>query len=107
MVERFFGTLKYEHVYRAIITDGDALAVEVAVFRQTYNTVRPHQASCDRTSRDTYLAHPTDRRSEPHALHRDVSSWLPSVSRRSGERSSRLLFDGSGKWLVRRAGTGL
>jgi hypothetical protein len=26
VVERFFGTLKYEHLYRAIIADGDALA---------------------------------------------------------------------------------
>jgi putative transposase len=57
VVERFFGTIKYEHLYRAIITDGDALAVEVAVFRQTYNTRRPHQALADRTPRDAYLAH--------------------------------------------------
>ena len=48
-VERFFGTLKYEHLCRAIIADGDALAVEVALFRQTYNTLRPHQALADRT----------------------------------------------------------
>lgn len=39
--------------------DGDALAVEVALFRQTYNTLRPHQALADRTPRDAYLAHPT------------------------------------------------
>jgi putative transposase len=25
VVERFFGTLKYEHLYRGVITDGDAL----------------------------------------------------------------------------------
>jgi putative transposase len=62
VVERFFGTLKYEHLYRAIITDGDALAVAVALFRQTYNTVRPHQALADRTPRDAYLALPTDKR---------------------------------------------
>ena len=35
VVERLFGTLKYEHLYRAIITAGDALAVDVALFRQT------------------------------------------------------------------------
>jgi transposase InsO family protein len=29
VVERFFGTLKYEHIYRATIGDGNALAVEV------------------------------------------------------------------------------
>ena len=61
VVERFFGTLKYEHLYRAIITDGDALAVEATLFRQTYNTQRPHQALADRTPRDAYLA-PTDNR---------------------------------------------
>lgn len=49
VVERFFGTLTCEHLYRAIIDDGDALAVEVALFRQTYNTLRPHQALGDRT----------------------------------------------------------
>jgi putative transposase len=92
VVERFFGTLKYEHlqklakqgdreaagealvakgneiraachliargsVYRAIIGDGNALAVEVNCFRHTYNTLRPHQALGDRTPRQTYLAH--------------------------------------------------
>ncbi|WP_263974171.1 hypothetical protein [Streptomyces albicerus] len=28
MVERFFGTLTYEHLHRATIGDGNALAVE-------------------------------------------------------------------------------
>ncbi|GAB7192776.1 hypothetical protein NUM3379_34850 [Kineococcus sp. NUM-3379] len=59
VVERFFGTLKYEHLYRAIIDDGDALAVEVNLFRQTYNTRRPHQALGDRTPRDAYRATPS------------------------------------------------
>lgn len=57
VVERFVGTLKYEHLYRAIIGDGNALAVEVNCFRHTYNTLRPHQALGDRTPRQTYLAH--------------------------------------------------
>src|SRR6266581_1701901 len=51
VVERFFGTLKYEHLYRAIIGDGNALAVELGLFRRTYNTLRPHQALDDRTPR--------------------------------------------------------
>lgn len=54
VVERFFGTLKYEHLCRAIIDDGDALAVEVNLFRQTYNTRRPHQALGHRTPHDAY-----------------------------------------------------
>jgi putative transposase len=55
VIERFFGTLKYEHLYRAPIDDGDALAVEINRFRQIYNTIRPHQALAARTPRDAYL----------------------------------------------------
>ena len=44
VIERFFGTLKYEHLYRAPIDDGDALAMEVGRYRHIYNTIRPHQA---------------------------------------------------------------
>jgi putative transposase len=51
VVERFFATLKYEHLYRCDIPDGDALAVKTNLFRQTYNTIRPHQALGDRTPR--------------------------------------------------------
>ncbi|WP_374101124.1 integrase core domain-containing protein [Antrihabitans sp. YC2-6] len=50
LVERFFGTLKYEQLYRAGVPDGDALTVEVAWCRQIYNTVRPHLALHDRTT---------------------------------------------------------
>ncbi|MFD1234238.1 integrase core domain-containing protein, partial [Pseudonocardia benzenivorans] len=52
-IERFFGTVKYEHLYRAIIGDGNA--VEINCFRQTYNALRPHQALDDRTPRQAYL----------------------------------------------------
>jgi putative transposase len=55
VIERFFGTLKYEHLYRAEIADGDALAVEINWFRQVYNSIRPHQALADRTPRLAYL----------------------------------------------------
>jgi putative transposase len=55
VVERFFGTLKYEHLYRAVIGDGNALAVEINCFRHTYNTLRPHQALNDWTPRQVYL----------------------------------------------------
>jgi putative transposase len=55
VVERF-GSLKYEHLYRADIGDGDALAVEVHRFRHLYNTIRPHQALADRTPAQVYTA---------------------------------------------------
>ncbi len=60
VLERFFGTLKYEHLYRASIDDGDALAVEINRFRQIYNTIRPHQALGDRTPRQAYLTSTAD-----------------------------------------------
>jgi transposase InsO family protein len=56
VVERFFGTLKYEHLCRATVGDGNALAVEVNLFRHTHNTLRPHQALDERTPRAAYLA---------------------------------------------------
>jgi putative transposase len=56
VIERFFGTLKYEHLFRGPIDDAGALAVEVAHFRQIYNTIRPHQALNDRTPRHAYVA---------------------------------------------------
>ena len=58
VVERFFGTLKHEHLYRAIVDDGGALAVEAAPFRQTCNTSMPHQALADRTLRDACRSPP-------------------------------------------------
>lgn len=55
VIERFFGTLKYEHLFRAPIDDGGALAMETARFRDIYNRIRPHQSIGDRTPRDAYL----------------------------------------------------
>ncbi|AFU00475.1 integrase core domain-containing protein [Nocardia brasiliensis] len=55
VIERFFGTLKYEHLYRGVIADGDALDMEVHRFRVIYNTLRPHQALGDRTPKIAYL----------------------------------------------------
>ena len=33
VIERWFGTLKYEHLFRGVITDGDGLDMEVHRFR--------------------------------------------------------------------------
>lgn len=54
--------MKYEHLYRAPIDDGGALAMETARFRDIYNRIRPHQALDDRTPRQAYL---DTRRSVP------------------------------------------
>ncbi|WP_432522812.1 integrase core domain-containing protein [Kineococcus sp. SYSU DK006] len=58
VVERFFGTLKYEHLYQTRLADGDGLAVECNLFRPIYNTPRPHQGIGDSTPHATYLASP-------------------------------------------------
>lgn len=55
VVERFFGTLKYEHLFRGYIADGHALDMEVHHFRIIYNTIRPHQALADHTPKHAYL----------------------------------------------------
>ena len=56
VIERFFGSLKYEHLFRSPIADAGALVAEVNRFRQMYNTIRPHQALADRVTADAYLA---------------------------------------------------
>jgi Integrase core domain len=56
VIERLFGTLKYDHLYQAPIGDGDALAVEINRYRHMYNTIRPRRALADRTPRSAYLA---------------------------------------------------
>ena len=58
VIERFFGTLKYEHLYRGYIGDGDALDMEVHHFRIIHNTIRPHQALGDHTPKQAYLNSP-------------------------------------------------
>lgn len=42
--ERAFGSLKYEHLYRLEIDDGQTLATEAEQYRQVFNHTRPHEA---------------------------------------------------------------
>jgi putative transposase len=56
VIERFFGTLKYQHLYRAPIDDGEALAMETIRFRDIYNRIRPHQSLGDRAPRGAYVS---------------------------------------------------
>lgn len=42
--ERAFGSLKYEHLYRMDIDDGQTLATEAEQYRQVFNHTRPHEA---------------------------------------------------------------
>jgi putative transposase len=52
--ERAFGSLKYEHLYRHDIGDGDLLAIEAERYRQIFNTIRPHEALNMRRPIDIY-----------------------------------------------------
>jgi putative transposase len=55
VIERFYEALKYEHLYRVEIADGDALAREVDAYLDVYNTVRPHEALDFDTPMSRYL----------------------------------------------------
>jgi hypothetical protein len=52
VIQRWLSTLKYEHLFRGVITDGDALDMEVYRFRIIYNTIehpaRPTQVVTSR-----------------------------------------------------------
>jgi len=58
VIERFNGSLKYEHLYREEIADAQALSEEVERFREIYNHVRPHEAIGFLTPIAVHLAEP-------------------------------------------------
>jgi putative transposase len=58
VVERWTGTLKYDHLYRIEIPSGHELALECESYRQLYNQVRPHESLGWQTPEGTYLAIP-------------------------------------------------
>jgi putative transposase len=58
VVERFNGSLKYEHLYREEIPDAVVLAAEVDRFCRTYNRIRPHEAIGSLTPMAAHLAEP-------------------------------------------------
>jgi transposase InsO family protein len=58
VVERFNGSLKYEHLYREEITDAQVLSEQVERFREIYNLIRPHEALGFLTPAVVHLAEP-------------------------------------------------
>jgi putative transposase len=42
--KRAFGSLKYEHLYRIDIHNGQGLAAETEHYRHVFNHIRPHEA---------------------------------------------------------------
>ena len=99
VVERFFATLAYEHLFRGPIADGDALAVEAALFRYTYNDIRLHQALGDRTPRTAYLA---ETASLPGSRRMTPALEEPRSGRSRHVRGRRVLAIVSGAGSVRR-----
>jgi len=57
-VERFNGSLKYEHLYREEIPNAQTLTDEVERFRLIYNSIRPHEAVGFLTPLAVHLAEP-------------------------------------------------
>jgi len=55
VIERWFQSLKYEHLYLHEIDDGLALAEHVAAFERLYNQERPHEAIAFDLPHDRYL----------------------------------------------------
>ena len=43
MVERFYRSMKYEHLYQREIANAAELAEEVKAYLVTFNEVRPHE----------------------------------------------------------------
>ena len=58
VVERFNGSIKYEHLFRLEIPDAITLADEAEAFRRLYNEVRPHESLDFATPLSAYLAEP-------------------------------------------------
>jgi transposase InsO family protein len=59
VVERWTGTLKYDHLYRIDVPSGHDLGRECEAYRRLYNQVRPHEALAFATPETAYVAQPT------------------------------------------------
>jgi transposase InsO family protein len=49
VIERLFGALKFEHLYREKVEDGPTVAAAASYYRTLYHTVRPREAIAFRT----------------------------------------------------------
>jgi putative transposase len=58
VIERFYESLKYEHLYRLEIVNAWMLTEEIESFRQLFNEVRPHEALDFATPLEIYLRDP-------------------------------------------------
>jgi putative transposase len=56
VIERFFQSIKYEHLYRHEISNGVALNEHCAAYRALYNDIRPHEVLGQHPPIGAYLA---------------------------------------------------
>lgn len=61
VIERFYESIKYEHLYRHEIDDGPALADHVNGYLDVYNRQRPHETLKFALPIDRYIAIPTPK----------------------------------------------
>jgi len=67
-IERFFGTLKYERLYRHDIADGVELDAHAQDFRTIYNSIRPHEAIGMGRPLERYRQTPTTNIPDPRSV---------------------------------------
>jgi putative transposase len=68
VVERFFGSIKYEHLYREEIAGGQELHEHAQAFVRLYNDVRPHERLGFGTPREAYLRRPESHLFQPESV---------------------------------------
>ena len=68
VIERFFGALKYERLYRHDIADGVELAHHVRDFQTIYNSIRPHEAIGMARPLERYRQTPTTNIPDPESV---------------------------------------
>jgi putative transposase len=61
VIQRWLSTLKYEHLFRGVITDGDALDMQVDRFRIIYNTIRTRPSAIENPARPTQVVTSSNR----------------------------------------------
>jgi transposase InsO family protein len=76
VIERTFGTIKYEGLYREEITDGYELGEELKRQRHIYNEIRPHEGIDFDTPAERYLAAPP--RDDPSEI--ELPNTTPPLS---------------------------
>jgi putative transposase len=68
VIERFYGSIKYEHLFRQEIQSGMALSDECAKYRHIYNEIRPHEHLGQITPIIMYTADPNKPWPTPEEL---------------------------------------